>query len=230
MLEVAIEHRQGDFTLRARFQAGSGVTALAGHSGAGKTTLLDIIAGLRRPVSGRVMLDGRVLADRALGIWVPPHRRRIGYVFQEARLFPHLSVRLNLLYGRFFARGARLDAEMDRIVDLLGLAPLLNRRPHHLSGGEKQRVALGRALLAQPRLLLLDEPLASLDTARREEILPYLERLRDEIRLPMVYVSHQAGELARLATMLVVLDAGSVMAAGPPHEIMAPKGMPAVRA
>lgn len=219
MLDVALKHRLGGFSLDVAFTAGSGVTALFGRSGAGKTTVVNAIAGLLRPDQGRVVLDGRVLLDRGSGTWVPPHRRRIGYVFQEARLFPHLTVRQNLFYGRFFNRlGLRSDA-FDRVVALLGIGALLDRRPRHLSGGERQRVAVGRALLAEPALLLLDEPLASLDAQRRAEILPFLERLRDEGGVPMVLVSHQMEEVVRLAGTLVLLEEGRTVAAGPRDEI-----------
>lgn len=221
MLDVRLRHRLGAFELDADFTAGPGVTALFGRSGAGKTTLVNAIAGLLRPDSGRISLDGQVLLDTDAGMFVPAHRRRIGYVFQDARLFPHLTVRHNLLFGPFFA-GRRRDRDaLTRVVDLLGISALLDRRPRHLSGGERQRVAIGRALLADPRLLLLDEPLASLDAQRREEILPYLERLRDDAGVPMVLVSHQVEEVARLAATLVVLSDGAVVAAGPVHDLMA---------
>lgn len=219
-LEVDVEHRLGRFTLAARFHAESGLTALFGRSGAGKTSLVNIIAGLLRPDRGRVSVDGQVLVDTERRVFVPPHRRRIGYVFQEARLFPHLTVRQNLLYGRWFTPRADRREKLDRIVELLGLGALTERRPAALSGGEKQRVAIGRALLASPRVLLMDEPLASLDTARKDEILPYIERLRDELRIPIVYVSHAVAEVARLATTVVLLSDGTVEAVGPVASIM----------
>lgn len=197
MLEVDIRHQQGDFTLQARFQAGGGVTALIGPSGAGKTTILHLVAGLKHPDSGHIRLDGRPLVDAAAGISVPAHRRGIGYVFQEPRLFPHLTVRQNLRYGRLFTRRPP-PADLAEVVALLDIAPLLDRRPHHLSGGEKQRVAIGRALLAAPSLLLLDEPFSALDAGRKAELLPYLSRLRDRLQLPMLYVTHQPDELAGL--------------------------------
>lgn len=197
MLEVDIRHRQGDFTLKAHFQVGSGITALVGPSGAGKTTILHLVAGLTHPDHGRILLDGRPLVDSATGLCLPAHRRQIGYVFQEARLFPHLTVRQNLTYGRLFTRRPP-PADLAAIVALLDVAPLLDRRPHHLSGGEKQRVAIGRALLAAPALLLLDEPFSALDAARKAELLPYLSRLRDRLGLPMLYVTHQPDELAGL--------------------------------
>jgi molybdate transport system ATP-binding protein len=219
MLSVAIRHRLGDFTLDAEFASSGGLTALFGRSGAGKTSLVNAIAGLIRPERGRIVVDGEVLTDTDSGRFVPAHRRRIGYVFQEGRLFPHLNVRQNLLYGRWFA-GVRGGGEIDRVVDLLGIGPLLGRRPAGLSGGEKQRVAVGRALLAQPRLLIMDEPLASLDDARKGEILPYIERLRDELRIPIVYVSHSLAEVTRLATTLVVLADGRIAASGPTAAVM----------
>lgn len=221
MLRVAVSKRLGAFSLEAAFAVpAGGVTALFGKSGSGKTTLVNVVAGLDRPDAGRVSIGDTVLTDIAAGIHVPPHRRRIGYVFQEARLFPHLSVRANLGFGRLFApRGAAVEP-LDRIADLLDIGPLLDRRPGTLSGGERQRVAIGRALLSGPRLLLLDEPLAALDMARKAEILPYLERLRDQLRLPMVYVSHHLDEVVRLATSLVLLSGGRVAAAGPLGEVL----------
>jgi molybdate transport system ATP-binding protein len=221
MLEVDIEHRLADFALDIHFQAGRGLTALFGRSGAGKTSVINAIAGLLSPRQGRIVMDGSVLLDTERGIWVPTHRRRVGYVFQEGRLFPHLTVRQNLLFGRWFAPAReRRATNLDDIVDLLGIAELLDRRPGRLSGGEKQRVAIGRALLASPRLLLMDEPLASLDARRKDEILPYLERLRDEARVPIVYVSHSIAEVTRLATTIVLISAGQVHAAGPVQEVM----------
>ena len=214
MLGVDVDKRLGDFSIAARFETAAGVTALFGPSGAGKTTVVNMIAGLVTPDRGRITLAGAVLFDSAQRIDVPAHRRRIGYVFQEGRLFPHLSVAGNLDYGRRMCGLARDPTEMARIVELLDLGHLTGRRPGKLSGGERQRVAVGRALLMRPRLLLLDEPLASLDAARKREILPYLERLRDEVGIPMVYVSHQAGELRRIATSVVRLDAGRVAAVG----------------
>jgi molybdate transport system ATP-binding protein len=220
MLSVAVTHRLGAFTLDAAFESGGGLTALFGRSGAGKTSLVNAIAGLIRPERGRIVIDGAVLTDSATGRFVPAHRRRVGYVFQEGRLFPHLNVRQNLVYGRWFAPRAERGAGFDQVVGMLGVDHLLARRPANLSGGEKQRVAIGRALLAQPRLLVMDEPLAALDERRRGEILPYIERLRDEMRVPIVYVSHSIPEVARLATTLVVLSEGKVAAIGPTAEVM----------
>ena len=193
------------------------MTGLFGPSGAGKTSLVNMIAGLLRPDRGIITLDGEVLDDTAARMHVPAHRRRIGYVFQDARLFPHLDVRQNLDYGRRMNRLAEDPAQHKRVTDLLDIGGLLDRRPGKLSGGERQRVALGRALLAQPRLLLLDEPLGSLDEERKAEILPYLVRLRDEANVPMVYVSHDADEMRQLATQVVMLKRGRVMAFGGPE-------------
>jgi molybdate transport system ATP-binding protein len=214
MLTLDVEKRLGDFALCARFETGSGVTAVFGPSGAGKTTLVNMIAGLVAPDRGRIAIDETVLFDSEKRIDLPPHRRRIGYVFQEGRLFPHLNVAHNLDYGRRMCGLPPDGAQMARIVGLLDIGNLLERRPGKLSGGERQRIAIGRALLMRPRLLLLDEPLASLDVARKREILPYLERLRDEVGVPMVYVSHHAAELRRIATSVVRLKAGRVEAAG----------------
>jgi len=219
-LEIDIEHRVGGFDLAAKVATGPGITALFGRSGSGKTTLVNLIAGLIRPQRGRIALGGRVLFDHTAGIDLPPHRRQVGYVFQDGRLFPHLSVRHNLLYGRWFTPAGRRYASFAAIVDLLGLGPLLDRRPLHLSGGEKQRVAIGRALLASPRIVLMDEPLAALDGARKAEILPYIERLRDELALPIIYVSHAIDEVARLADWLVLMNDGRVAASGQVGEVL----------
>ena len=219
-LAVDIRHRLGAFQLDARFEAEGGLIALFGRSGSGKTSIVNIIAGLVRPDHARVMIDGTALVDTEAGIFVPRHRRRIGYVFQEGRLFPHLTVRQNLLYGHWFAPRGKGGAKLERVVDLLGIGALLGRRPGRLSGGEKQRVAIGRALLADPRLLLMDEPLASLDEQRKGEILPYIERLRDRSKIPIVYVSHSVAEVARLATTLVLMSEGKVAAVGPTADVM----------
>jgi len=220
MLEVEVVKRLGGFLLQADFAAPTpGVIALFGRSGSGKTTLVNVISGLLAAQTARVRLAGETLSDTRAGVWVPPERRRIGYVFQEARLFPHLTVADNLRYGARRARAAPSVISFEEVEALLGLAPFLRRRPHQLSGGERQRVAIGRALLSQPRLLLLDEPFASLDAARREELLPYLVALRDRLSIPMVYVSHQFEEVLRLATHLVLLEAGRVLAHGPVNEM-----------
>jgi molybdate transport system ATP-binding protein len=220
-LSVSLRHRLGAFALDAAFESAGRLTALFGASGAGKTSLVNLIAGLARPDEGRIAVDGRVLTDTRTRTFVPKHRRRIGYVFQDARLFPHLTVAQNLRYGRFFTPAAGRYADMGRVVDLLGIGHLLARRPGSLSGGEKQRVAFGRALLASPALMLMDEPLASLDDARKAEILPYIERLRDEARIPIVYVSHSIAEVARLATDVVALSAGRVVGSGSAADVLA---------
>jgi len=214
VLAVDVEKRLGSFALAARFEAAAGVTALFGRSGAGKTTIVNMIAGLVTPDCGSISFDGTLLFDAAAGINVPPHQRGIGYVFQEGRLFPHLNVRQNLDYGRRMSGHPHDADQFQRIITLLDISGLLDRRPRLLSGGERQRVAVGRALLMRPRLLLLDEPLASLDAGHKREILPYLVRLRDDSGVPMVYVSHAAAELRRIATKVVLVEAGRVMATG----------------
>ena len=213
MLRVDIEKQLGEFLLEAAFESQGRVTGLFGASGAGKTSLINMIAGLLRPDRGVIALDGEMLDDVAAGVHVPPHRRRIGYVFQDARLFPHLNVAQNLDYGRRMNGLTPDPAQHKRIIELLDIGALLDRRPGKLSGGERQRVALGRALLSRPRLLLLDEPLGALDEGRKLEILPYLVRLRDE-GIPMVYVSHDAAELRQLATQIVMLKQGRVTSFG----------------
>jgi molybdate transport system ATP-binding protein len=220
MLEVAVRHRLGAFVLDAAFAAEGGLTALFGRSGSGKTSLINVIAGLIRPEHGRVVVAGEVLTDTDRFLFVKPKKRRIGYVFQEGRLFPHMTVRQNLLYGRWFAPKKGRPGETDHVIEMLGIGGLLGRRPANLSGGEKQRVAIGRALLARPRLLVMDEPLAALDEARKAEILPYIERLRDAAGVPIVYVSHAIAEVARLATTLVVLSEGRVAAVGPTASVL----------
>jgi molybdate transport system ATP-binding protein len=220
MLSVAVQHRLGDFRLDAAFESGGGLTALFGRSGSGKTSLVNAVAGLIRPSRGRIVVDGEVLTDTASGVFVPARRRHVGYVFQEGRLFPHLTVRQNLLYGHWFAAKEKRASEVGHVIELLGIGELLGRRPANLSGGEKQRVAIGRALLATPRLLVMDEPLASLDEERKTEILPYIERLRDEFAIPIVYVSHAIAEVTRLATTIVVMSEGRVAAIGSTAEIM----------
>ncbi|MFL6602338.1 MAG: molybdenum ABC transporter ATP-binding protein [Steroidobacteraceae bacterium] len=232
MLKVRVVKRRDGFTLDANFEAPTpGVVALFGRSGCGKTTTINIISGLLAADAASIELDGEVLENTgsSVPVRVPPEGRRIGYVFQDGRLFPHMSVLRNLRYGMTRAGQGMPDANasstgdrrigLDPIVSLLGLERLLQRRPNQLSGGERQRVSLGRALLSQPKLLLLDEPLAALDAARREEVLPYLERLRDSLSIPMVYVSHQFDEVLRLATHVVLMDAGRVLAQGPLNEV-----------
>jgi molybdate transport system ATP-binding protein len=214
MLLVDIDKKLGEFVLSAQFDGDNGVTALFGPSGSGKTSIVSMIAGLSKPDRGRIVVGSDTLFDSAAHIDEPAHRRRIGYVFQDGRLFPHMSVARNLDYGRWRSGADRDDAQFARITDLLDIAPLLKRRPGALSGGERQRVALGRALLMKPRLMLLDEPMASLDAARKREILPYFVRLRDETKLPMIYVSHDPAEVRQIATRVVRLDGGRVIATG----------------
>ncbi|WP_315836975.1 molybdenum ABC transporter ATP-binding protein [Bradyrhizobium prioriisuperbiae] len=214
MLQVNVFKQLGDFSIETAFESQGRVTGLFGTSGAGKTSLVNMIAGLLRPDRGTLSIGDDIMDDAAAKLHVPPHRRRIGYVFQDARLFPHLSVRGNLDYGRRM-NGFAYDATAEqRIVDLLGIEALLDRRPGALSGGERQRVAFARALLGRPKLLLLDEPLGSLDGERKAEILPYLVKLRDEAGVPMVYVSHDVGELRLLASHIVVLKRGRIVASG----------------
>ena len=221
MLRVDVEKQLGEFSLHASFASEGRAIGLFGASGAGKTSLVNMIAGLLRPDRGTIVIDGETVDDTAAGIHVPAWRRRIGYVFQDSRLFPHLSVRRNLLYGRWFnSEPGSAAADLASVVELLGIGHLLERRPASLSGGEKQRVAIGRALLAHPQLLLMDEPLAALDEARRAEILPYIERLRDERGVPILYVSHSVAEVARLATTVVILTDGKVTAVGPVADIL----------
>ena len=224
-LSVALRHRFADTEIDVAFEVPTpGVTALFGPSGAGKSTVIKTIAGLLRPAQSRVVHEGEVLADSGAGIWVRPERRRIGLVFQEARLFPHMSVAGNLRFGLRRAPGARIG--FDEVVALLDLGRLMARRPHSLSGGERQRVAIGRALLAQPRLLLMDEPLASLDAPRKAEILPFLARLDTVLRVPILYVTHALEEVGRLADSLVLITDGRVVAAGPLSEIAGRADLP----
>jgi len=216
MIEATIRLTRGDFDLDVSFTAGAGVTALFGPSGSGKTTILNAIAGLERPRQGRIVVDGMVFFDSQGSIDLAPHRRKIGYVFQDALLFPHLTVGQNLRYGMSGeARG------FEDIVALLGLASLLERRPAKLSGGESQRVAIGRALLSRPRLLLMDEPLASLDIERKHDILPYVESLRDSFGIPILYVSHAVDEVARLADHVIVIKGGRIAGTGTPETALA---------
>ena len=220
-LSVSLRHDFGGFSLDVDFRAPPGLTVLFGRSGSGKTSVIKAVAGLLHPDAGRIATADRVLFDSATGRALPVHRRRIGYVFQEPRLFPHLTVRRNLTYGRRFAPRRGDGAEVDRVVEMLGLGALLDRRPGALSGGEQSRVAIGRALLSAPEILLADEPLAALDEARKAEILPYFERLRDQTDIPILYVSHSVQEVARLATTVVALEQGRVTRAGPAVEVFA---------
>jgi molybdate transport system ATP-binding protein len=221
MLEVGITVRRGAFAVEAAFASDASIVALFGRSGAGKSTVINAIAGVIRPASGGIVVDGRVLFDSGAGIDVPPERRRVGYVFQDALLFPHLSVRRNLAYGEALTPAGERFVERERVLDLLGLHALLDRGTRELSGGERQRVAIGRALLSSPRVLLMDEPLASLDAPRKAEILQYVELLRDELRLPIVYVSHAIEEVTRLADHLVLVSDGRTVAEGPTAEVLA---------
>lgn len=217
MLSVQLEKEYPQFAIRADFNADAGsISALFGRSGAGKTSIVDMIAGLTRPDAGKIEIGGDVLFDAAAGINLPPEKRRVGYVFQNSRLFPHMNVRRNLLYGASAAAGA----DFRQIAHLLDLEPLMNRSPVKLSGGEQQRVAIGRALLSQPRLLLMDEPLAGIDVQRRNEILPFLDRLRAEVDLTMLYVSHEIEEVIRLADNMILVSDGTIAASGAVEDIM----------
>ena len=220
-VSLSVRKTHGAFTLDAAFESTGHITALFGRSGAGKTTLVNLVAGLSRPDDGSVRVNGDTLVDTSNGLFVPAHRRRIGYVFQEGRLFPHLSARGNLLYGNRAAPKSERWAQLDPVVGLLGIEHLLDRRPSSLSGGEKQRVAIGRALMSSPRLLLMDEPLAAIDQSRRSEILPYLDRLRSEMQIPIVYVSHSVEEIARIADTMIVLDNGKVTHSGSTRAVLA---------
>jgi molybdate transport system ATP-binding protein len=226
MIEARLHLARGGFTLDVDLALpGRGVSALFGPSGCGKTTVLRALAGLVR-AQGRVALDDEVWQDDASRCFVPTHRRALGYVIQEAALFPHLDVRRNLDYGRTRAGPSERNIDLDHVVALLGIAPLMARRPATLSGGERQRVAIARALATQPRLLLMDEPLAALDASRKAEVLPYLDRLQAELDIPVVYVSHAIDEVARLADHLVLMDAGRVRAVGPMTEMLARLDLP----
>lgn len=228
-MKLRLKHRFRDFTLDLDLEAGSGITALFGRSGAGKSTIINAVAGLLHPDQGLLEVEGETLLDTARGLHVPPHKRRFGTVFQDARLFAHLTVAQNLDFGtRYAPKGSKIPR--DDVIELLGLGALLTRAPNTLSGGEKQRVALGRALLSAPRMLLMDEPLASLDATRKQEILPYLEQLRDgPLHLPILYVSHAIEEITRLADTLVVLTDGRIAAQGPLREVMSdPAAVPLI--
>ncbi|SLN61924.1 Maltose/maltodextrin import ATP-binding protein MalK [Pseudoruegeria aquimaris] len=220
MLNVDIRHDFPAIRLNIRFEAPEGITVLLGRSGSGKTSVINAVAGILRPREGKISLGERVLQDSARGAWLPPRERNLGYVFQESRLFPHLSVRDNLLYGAR-RRGLGIPAEFQELLQLLDIAQLVDRRPAGLSGGERQRVAIGRAMLAQPRMLLMDEPMAALDEARKAELLPYIERLSKGRNVPVLYVTHNIAEAARLADTIVVIDGGQVAASGPAGDILA---------
>ncbi len=220
--------RYAGFALHAALDLpGRGVTVLFGHSGSGKTALLRAMAGLERHLDGFLSVNGEIWQDDAKGIFVPTHQRALGYVFQEASLFPHLSVKGNLEYGWRRAGPAPRPLDMALAIELLGIGPLLERRPDHLSGGERQRVAIARALLRKPKLLLMDEPMAALDMQRKQEILPYLERLHEELLIPIVYVTHSPEEMARLADHVVLLDMGTVVASGSLFDTLARLDLPA---
>jgi len=210
MFHVSIETQLGEFRLDASFKSESTVTALSGPSGSGKTSIVSAIAGLVRPSRGKIIVNGRTLFDSETRVDIPSHKRGVRVVFQESRLFPHFSVAQNLMFGRWLA-GKKRDTQFDEVVALLGIEPLLSRRPRKLSGGERQRIAIGRALLAEPQALLLDEPLASLDAGRKNEIIPYLTRLVSGAKLPILYVSHARDEIERLAQTIVKIDGGRVM-------------------
>lgn len=220
MLEVEVKRKQGDFFVDVAFSVPEkGITALFGPSGVGKTSVVNMIAGLSRPDIGRIVLGGRVLFDAGQGVNVSPDGRRIGYIFQDGRLFPHLTVRGNLIYGMKLVPEAERYVDLNQVVDLLGIRPLLDRRPAKLSGGEKQRVAIGRAFLCSPDLLLMDEPLASLDGPRKEEVLPFISKLCRRFSTPVLYVSHSVSEIMRLADQVVILDEGRVAASGSVEEM-----------
>ncbi len=217
----ALQKRNG-FTLDIDFESNSPLTALFGPSGSGKTSVLNMIAGVHRPDKGRIVVAGHVLTDTEAGIFVPPHRRRVGFVFQDAQLFPHLTVEQNIKFGQWFTRGEKNALPLDVIVSVLGIGALLKRRPATLSGGEKHRVALARALLSSPRILLMDEPLSGLDDARRVEIMGLIERVRDDFAIPIVFVTHNLEEVRRLASRVIRIVDGRVIAAGTPAEVLGP--------
>ena len=220
MIHIDIAQRLGDFELDVAFKADAPIVGLFGRSGSGKTSLVNALAGVARPRRGLIVVNGETLFDSDRGIDVLPERRRLGYVFQDDLLFPHLNVAANLLYGYHRAPTSARVIDPEHIIELLGLRSLLHRLPDALSGGEKQRIAIGRALLAQPRLLLMDEPLASLDVARRDEVLRYIELLRDDLAIPIVYVSHSVAEITRLADTVVILSDGKAIAVGDVDEVM----------
>lgn len=227
-LEVRLHHRFPETSINIDFSVPSpGITVLFGPSGSGKSTVITAAAGLWHPDDCRISVDNEVVVDTSIGIWMPPERRSVGLVFQDARLFPHMSVTSNLTFGMRRTRERRIG--FDEVVDLLGIRALLPRRPSTLSGGERQRVAIGRALLRQPRVLLMDEPLASLDAARKAEILPFLTRLKTMLKLPILYVTHAMDELLQLADYVVLLESGSVLASGPVAELSARADLPLAR-
>ncbi|MBU2867741.1 molybdenum ABC transporter ATP-binding protein [Pacificibacter marinus] len=226
-LSISIQHSFDGFALDVSFEVPKGLTVLYGRSGSGKSTIINAVSGLIRPDNAKISIDEQVLQDSGAGIFMPAYKRKLGYIFQDSRLFPHLTVTRNLDYGARAARRGIDTVQRERVIEMLGIGDLLDRRPLGLSGGEKQRVAIGRALLADPQLILADEPLASLDAARKAEILPYFERIRDETGIPIIYVSHSANEVARLATTVVALEGGKVLRKGPALDVLAdPTTMP----
>lgn len=220
LLSVRALQKRPDFTLDVDFESNSALTALFGPSGSGKTSILNLIAGVQRPARGRIVVAGTVLTDTEAGIFVPTHRRRVGVVFQDAQLFPHLTVQQNIKFGQWFTRTPDQGLPLETIVEVLGIGSLMKRRPATLSGGERHRVALARALLSSPRILLMDEPLAALDDARRSEIMSLIERIRDEFGVPIVYVTHNVEEVRRLALRVVRINAGRVVATGTAAEVL----------
>lgn len=220
MIALDVTYTRGAFSLVCAFESAARVLAAHGASGAGKSTLANLIAGLARPDSGKIILGGETIVDVSRGVFVPPEQRRVGFVFQDALLFPHLKVRANILFGRFFTPKAERRVAFEPVVETLGVSHLLDRWPATLSGGERQRVGLARALLASPRLLVMDEPMASLDRPRRHEIMTLIERMRDEFAIPIFLVSHAAEEIERLADEALVFDQGRIIAQGPPSEAL----------
>jgi molybdenum ABC transporter, ATP-binding protein len=220
MLDFSVQRQQGDFRVEMALAAGGGVTALFGRSGSGKSSVINMVAGLYRPDSGHIRVEGKTLFDSAKGIDLAPERRRLGYVFQDGRLFPHLSVRGNLAFGMNRVPAAERRIAFDDVVEVLGIGHLLDRRPAKLSGGEKQRVAIGRALLASPRILLMDEPLAALDSQRKAELLPFIAKVSRQFAIPILYVSHSMDEVLRLADTLVLMDDGKARAVGAVEDLL----------
>jgi molybdate transport system ATP-binding protein len=221
-LSVSAVQKRNGFTLDVAFESDSRLTALFGPSGAGKTSVLNLIAGVQQPDKGRIAVTGHVLTDIEARIFVPPHLRRVGFVFQDAQLFPHLTVEQNIKFGQWFTGAGKNPLPLDVVVGVLGIGSLLKRRPATLSGGERHRVALARALLSSPRILLMDEPLSGLDDARRDEIMTLIERVRDEFSVPIVYVTHNVDEVRRLASRVIRIVAGRVIATGKPAEVLGP--------
>ncbi|NLD39063.1 MAG: molybdenum ABC transporter ATP-binding protein [Desulfatiglans sp.] len=221
MINLSIKKRNGQFQIDASFAFHqAGVTAIIGESGAGKTSIINMVAGLRRPDEGHIIVNGRTLFDSKTGCNIPPEKRHIGYIFQDGRLFPHLSVRHNLTYGMNLIPKNDRFITVDQVVDLLGIGHLLKRMPSNLSGGEKQRVAIGRALLTSPTFLLMDEPLSSLDEARKSDVLPFIGKLTSEFKIPILYVSHSLNEVLNLADTVVILKAGGVISFGDAGEVL----------